>query len=232
MNRTITSLLSASALAGTVALTTAATASAEPDWDELAACESGGNWQSTAGHYEGGIQFDPHTWDAYGGGQYAPSADQASREQQIAIGRKVLAAQGYGAWPGCSAKTGWESGGASGSYTAGSTHRSTVRHHGSTHAERQSVQQAPRRAVAQQAITMPGQAAPTLGVTPKVPTGGRVITVAPGDTLTKLAGIYRVGHWQEIMRLNGEIIEHPDWIFPGERLAIPAPQHGGHTTAR
>lgn len=221
MNRTVTSLLSGAALVGTVTLATATTASADPDWDELAACESGGNWQSTAGHYEGGIQFDPHTWDAYGGARYAPSADRATREQQIAIGRKVLAAQGYGAWPGCSASTGWESGGTSGHRDAG-VHQAAAHRHGSAHADQQAAHPHQHAAVIQY-ITVPRQAEPTLDVTPKTPAGGRVITVAPGDTLTKLAGIYRVGHWQEIMRLNGEVIEHPDWIFPGERLAIPAP---------
>jgi LysM repeat protein len=75
-------------------------------WDRLAQCESGGNWKSTAGRYDGGLQFHPQTWNAYGGRQYAPSADQASREQQIAVAERVRASQGWGAWPACSRRLG------------------------------------------------------------------------------------------------------------------------------
>jgi hypothetical protein len=70
------------------------------DWDAIAQCESGGNWHLD-GEYDGGLQFHPDTWLAYGGGKYARYAWQASREQQIAIAEKVLAAQGPGAWPHC-----------------------------------------------------------------------------------------------------------------------------------
>jgi peptidoglycan hydrolase CwlO-like protein len=70
------------------------------DWDAIAQCESGGNWQLD-GEYDGGLQFHPDTWLAYGGGQYARYAWQASRVQQIAIAEKVLAHQGPSAWPNC-----------------------------------------------------------------------------------------------------------------------------------
>ena len=63
-------------------------------------CESGGNWHLDS-TYDGGLQFHPSTWLGYGGGVYAEYAWQASREQQIAIGEKVLAGQGPGAWPHC-----------------------------------------------------------------------------------------------------------------------------------
>ena len=73
----------------------------------IAECESGGNWSSTVGSFDGGIQFQDSTWDAYGGEQYAPTADQATREQQIAIATKVRDARGgYSAWPGCAKKLG------------------------------------------------------------------------------------------------------------------------------
>lgn len=76
-------------------------------WDRLAQCESGGNWHINTGNgYYGGIQFNRGTWLAYGGGQYAPTADKATREQQIAIAKKVQAVQGWGAWPACTAKLG------------------------------------------------------------------------------------------------------------------------------
>lgn len=100
--------------AGTVAFGAAATilaptASAAPDsdWDRLAQCESGGNWQINTGNgYHGGLQFNQGTWAAYGGTEYAATADQASREQQIAVAERTLANQGWGAWPACSASLG------------------------------------------------------------------------------------------------------------------------------
>lgn len=76
-------------------------------WDALAQCEAGGNWATNTGNgYAGGLQFSPSTWLAYGGGEYASTADQASREQQIAVAEKVQASQGWGAWPACTAKLG------------------------------------------------------------------------------------------------------------------------------
>ncbi|QPK79753.1 DUF3235 domain-containing protein [Corynebacterium lizhenjunii] len=103
--------------ATTVAFGTAATllapqASAAPDsdWDRLAQCESGGNWAINTGNgYHGGLQFSASTWRAYGGGQYAPTANLATREQQIAVAERTLAAQGWGAWPACSARLGLNS---------------------------------------------------------------------------------------------------------------------------
>nr|WP_275263602.1 MULTISPECIES: transglycosylase family protein [unclassified Mycolicibacterium] len=51
--------------------------------------------------YHGGLQFTASTWSAYGGDQYAPEAQRATREQQITVAERVLAGQGRGAWPGC-----------------------------------------------------------------------------------------------------------------------------------
>lgn len=76
-------------------------------WDALAQCEATGDWHINTGNgYSGGLQFNAQTWQAYGGGEYAPQAYQASREQQIAIAEKVQAAQGWGAWPACTASMG------------------------------------------------------------------------------------------------------------------------------
>ena len=72
------------------------------DWAAVARCESGGNWSIDTGNgYYGGLQFSQSTWDASGGGAYAPRADLATQSQQIAIAEKVLAVQGPGAWPVC-----------------------------------------------------------------------------------------------------------------------------------
>ncbi|GAA5145448.1 hypothetical protein GCM10023321_03340 [Pseudonocardia eucalypti] len=82
-------------------------AASDASWDRLAKCESGGKWSTNTGNgYNGGLQFSPSTWRAYGGTKYANSAHQASREEQIAVAEKVLAEQGWNAWPSCSRKTG------------------------------------------------------------------------------------------------------------------------------
>ncbi|WP_308439179.1 transglycosylase family protein [Streptomyces sulfonofaciens] len=71
-------------------------------WDRLANCESGGSWSADPGNgYYGGLQLSPNMWVLYGGLDYAPRADQASRSEQIAVAEKVLADRGPGAWPGC-----------------------------------------------------------------------------------------------------------------------------------
>jgi hypothetical protein len=70
-------------------------------WDQIAQCESGGNWAANTGNgYYGGLQFSLGTWQSYGGSGLPSSA---SRLTQIAIATKVRnASGGYGAWPACS----------------------------------------------------------------------------------------------------------------------------------
>ncbi|MCJ0702501.1 transglycosylase family protein, partial [Frigoribacterium faeni] len=73
-------------------------------WDALAQCESGGNWSIDTGNgYSGGLQFSPSTWAANGG---TGSAANASKSEQIAVAERVLASQGWGAWPSCSSQLG------------------------------------------------------------------------------------------------------------------------------
>ena len=67
-------------------------------WDAIAACESGGNWSINTGNgFYGGLQFTQQTWLASGGGAYAPRADLASREQQIAVASGLARSN----WPVC-----------------------------------------------------------------------------------------------------------------------------------
>ena len=89
----------------TAPVSTAAPASSGgANWSAIAACESGGNWSASTGNgFYGGLQFTEQTWLGYGGGQYASSANQATKAQQIAVAERVLAGQGIGAWPTCGA---------------------------------------------------------------------------------------------------------------------------------
>lgn len=101
----------AAALAVGVISSPLASAAPNSDWDRLAQCESGGNWHINTGNgYYGGLQFSQGTWAAHGGTNYAPSADLATRDQQIAVAEHVLATQGWGAWPACSSSLGLSSG--------------------------------------------------------------------------------------------------------------------------
>ncbi|WP_198929552.1 resuscitation-promoting factor [Mycobacterium persicum] len=76
-------------------------------WDAIAGCEAGGNWAINTGNgYYGGVQFDQGTWEANGGLRYAPRADMATREEQIAVAEVTRQRQGWGAWPVCSGRAG------------------------------------------------------------------------------------------------------------------------------
>ncbi|HET6359810.1 transglycosylase family protein [Streptomyces sp.] len=82
-------------------------------WDRVAECESGGMWSADLDNgYYGGLQMSQETWQAFGGADYAPTADLASRSQQIAVAEKVLDAQGPAAWAGCAAIAGLQNDGA------------------------------------------------------------------------------------------------------------------------
>ena len=76
-------------------------------WDRLAECESGQDWSYNGGSgFDGGLQFLPATWRAYGGEEFASHAWGASREAQIAVAERVLDDVGWKAWPTCSRKIG------------------------------------------------------------------------------------------------------------------------------
>ncbi|MEH3075880.1 MAG: transglycosylase family protein [Quadrisphaera sp.] len=142
--RRLLALAAAASLAAAplVALTGAqAQAASASTWDRLAVCESTSDWSINSGNgYYGGLQFSQTTWQEFGGGQYASRADLASRAQQIAVAEKVLAVQGWGAWPACSAKLGLGSADKAGSASsevaasreAPAASRSTERSGGST----------------------------------------------------------------------------------------------------
>ena len=84
-------------------LASASSAQAGTVWDRVAECESSGNWSINTGNgYYGGLQFSYTTWKSFGGQRYAPTADRATKAQQITVAKKVLQVQGPGAWPHCS----------------------------------------------------------------------------------------------------------------------------------
>ena len=92
----------------TTTTTTQPVISEDSRWDQLAQCESGGNWSINTGNgFTGGVQFLQSTWLAMGGGEFAPDAYLASKAEQIIVAERLVAVSGWGAWPGCTSKFGW-----------------------------------------------------------------------------------------------------------------------------
>ncbi len=207
-----------------------ASAATASEWDTVAQCESGGNWSINTGNgYYGGLQFSASTWAAYGGTQYASSADQASKSQQIQVAEKVLASQGKGAWPVCG--TGLSgaaySGGDSGA--SESTQGESQSQSGGSTTERSSEQRASRsseRPAAEK--TAPKAAAPKAEKkTVTTPTGKKVekgdgeYKVVKGDTLSTIAAEHDVkGGWAKLFKLNDDIVDDADLIYPGQQLHL------------
>lgn len=76
-------------------------------WDNLAWCESRGNWNMNSGNgFYGGLQFMLSTWLNMGGGQYSYYPHEATREQQIEVASRLQAQYGWGQWPACSSALG------------------------------------------------------------------------------------------------------------------------------
>ena len=76
-------------------------------WDDLAQCESGGNWAINTGNgYYGGLQFSYPTWHGYDGGDFAEYPHEATREEQIIVAERLHAARGFQPWPACRIKLG------------------------------------------------------------------------------------------------------------------------------
>lgn len=194
-----------------------ASAATGSEWDAVAQCESGGNWSINTGNgYYGGLQFSSSTWAAYGGTAYASTADQASKSQQIAVGEKVLAAQGKGAWPTCG--TGLSSAAYSGgsSTPAAPSTSSGSSSAGGSQDDRSSEQPASRsqeRPVAKKTVTTP--------TGKKVKKGDGEYKVVKGDTLSSIAEKHHVkGGWQKLFKLNHDIVDDADFIFPGQQLHL------------
>jgi hypothetical protein len=67
-------------------------------WDRLAHCETGGDWRD-GGEYGGGLGIYVGTWKMYGGQEFAPRPQDATKNQQIEVAERI-ARDGMGGW-GC-----------------------------------------------------------------------------------------------------------------------------------
>jgi nucleoid-associated protein YgaU len=202
-----------------------ANAASGSTWDQLAQCESGGNWAINTGNgYYGGLQFNLGTWQANGG---AGNPASASREAQIAVAERVLASQGWGAWPACSAQLGLS--GTSGAAPAAAAPAPAPAPAPAEQAAPQPA--APAPAPAEQAA--PQQAAPSTtestpaATTPSKPapvkTSGKTYTIASGDTLDTIATKLKIeGGWKQLWAANTSTIDDANLIYSGQELQLPA----------
>ncbi|MFI9767208.1 transglycosylase family protein [Streptomyces sp. NPDC052415] len=192
-----------------------ASAATASEWETVAQCESGGNWSINTGNgYYGGLQFSASTWAAYGGTQYASTADQASKAQQIEIAEKVLAGQGKGAWPHCGV------GLSSAAYTGGSNT-------GSTESTPESTPETSTRSTEEQSASRSTERPAQKQKTVTTPTGKKVkkgdgeYKVVTGDTLSTIAEEHDVkGGWEKLFKLNKDIVTDADLIYPGQQLHL------------
>jgi len=201
---------------GLLAATGNAAAADSGVWDRIAQCESGGNWHINTGNgYYGGLQFSPSTWRAYGGTAYAATADGATKSQQISVATKVQNAQGWGAWPTCSARAG-----ASGSAPAASGSDS-----GGTESTKKATKKSTKKSTGsgESAASKPPSKAPERAPAHTGRSSSRGdgdYTVRAGDTLSGIAARYTTT-WQHLYAANKAVIgDSPDLIVPGQRLDI------------
>lgn len=247
-NTSIRRTAAALAIGGAVAATMSMPAANAVDgatWDALAQCESGGNWSINTGNgFYGGLQFTQQSWNGVG---MSGSPATATRAQQIEAGERLLAIQGWGAWPACSAKLGlYGKTGAAPTYTEPTTVAAQSQTQQTyTAPAAQAAPAAPAAQAAPAAVEAPA-AAPAAPVAPAAPAveapaapaaeapvaaapvaapkaAAGTYTVVPGDSLSLIAAKLGVaGGYQAIAAANTDIIYNVDLIFPGQVLTIPA----------
>lgn len=246
-NTSIRRTAAALAIGGVAAATMsmpAANAVDSATWDALAQCESGGNWSINTGNgFYGGLQFTQQSWTGVG---MSGSPATATREQQIEAGERLLAIQGWGAWPACSAKLGlYGKTGASPTYTDSTTSTTATTTTVAAQSQTQQTYTAPEAQAApaaqeaapaaaapatQEAAAPAAQAAPAAAEAPAASVAAAApkaaagtYTVVPGDSLSLIAAKLGVaGGYQAIAAANTDIIYNVDLIFPGQVLNIPA----------
>ena len=178
-------------------------ASAETDWDELAQCESGGDWSINTGNgFGGGLQFTDSTWRAFGG---SGDPEDAGREEQIQVAERVKAEQGMNAWPTCSRKTGQTDDSPNSSVPSGSSSSSE-----SSSASESS---------SSESDDEESESTETRTVRDTAPSGPGSYTVKAGDTLSSIAAAHGAS-WRSLAQANPDIATDPDLILPGQTLAM------------
>ena len=182
------------ALAGTTPANAATTV-----WDKVAKCESGNRWHiSTGNGYYGGLQFSSGTWKAFGGRKYGSQAHKATKAEQIAIARRVLAGQGAGAWPTCGRRAGLTK-------ANGKADKKAVPATNPGASKAKSTKPVVKKKPAVKAKS----------------TAIKRVKVVRGDTLAKIANRYDVkGGWRGLWKLNKKTLKNPNRIYVGQVLRV------------
>ena len=74
-------------------------------WDELARCENGGDW-NVVDRYGGGLGIFIGTWHAFGGDEFASNPGYATKAQQIIVAERIYARYRLSGW-GCKVHMSW-----------------------------------------------------------------------------------------------------------------------------
>lgn len=205
--------LASAAVAVPIAMAGSASADSV-NWTAIANCESSGNWAADTGNgFYGGLQFTESTWLAYGGGQYAQYANDASEADQIAVAEKVLAGQGIGAWPVCGAYAG--SGTTySGTNTGGSSSSSSSTGSSSSGSSSSG-------SGSSSDAGSSSSSAKTTGSSSSASSAHGKYTVVHGDTLSGIAAKEGVANWHTLYQENKSVVgSNPDLILPGQVLTL------------
>ncbi|MER7766974.1 transglycosylase family protein [Kitasatospora sp. NPDC096140] len=215
-------LLALGVVSGGPGASTAAAAAggvrAGADWDAVARCESGGRWNTSTGNgYYGGLQFDEATWRSNGGLAYAPRADRATREQQIAVAERLAARRGLTPWPACGARSAHGGDRSAAHPTAHTAARTDGRGRGNRPVYARP--HVPAASLAPQHTADPDTAAEASG-----DRRTDTWTVGEGDTLGDIAQAAGVpGGWPALYALNrGTVGDDPDLLLPGQVLTLAA----------
>ena len=149
------------------------------------------------------MQFAAGTWKAHGGRTYANQAHQATKAEQIAIARQVLAGQGPGAWPTCSRRAGLTK--ANGKASENATPATNP---GASTIKKASDS---TKKIAKKAASKKYSANAS----------SKTIHVKRGDTLRKIAKRYHVkGGWKALWKLNQKTIKNSNLIYIGQPIKI------------
>jgi nucleoid-associated protein YgaU len=219
------------ALSAGIGLATATPAHADV-WDQVAQCESSGNWGTSTGNgFYGGLQFTQSTWNAYGG---SGNPANASASEQKAVARRVLAGQGPGAWPVCGPRAGLSrsNGGSASSYSSSNNYhssRSTRSYHSNSGSSsnsgyshhsgysNNSSSYTPRHSSGSYSDPAPSYQLPRHAYHGT----GNYVTVKSGDTLSAIAAAHRVnGGWMALWSINHNHISNPDVIQVGQSIEL------------
>ena len=207
-----------------------ASAATLDEWERVAQCESGGNWNLPGGDRDstGGLQFRVASWqDALSylrskgidTSSYPSMPYQATKQQQVMAGEALLALQGPRAW-----SVTFNGGAHCGNAAGGALSTGSMFEGGPNPYPNSSTPSTPKTDDDSDKTETPKSETPKSETPSKTTTTGDKYTVKRGDTLSKIAVAQDVdGGWQALYAENKSVVgSNPNLIFPGQKLSLPA----------